>query len=148
MGEFSMLKDTKTINRLNKKIAKCKKDINNKHNTNLRKEQLQHYTHKLHSIRHIRRKVVTWEKANHKWFNGNSNDVYTFKDLIDHCNELLYGEKPIDLITTGIYIPISGSAIAPYDLREYLYLPASLVEEDINIKNIKDSFKGYHITGD
>ena len=63
--------------------------------------------------------ITSWEKENNKWFNGTESDIYEFKDLVNHCNELNQ-ETPLTLILDGIYIPVGGSALRPYDLREYV----------------------------
>ena len=105
-------------------------------------EKIKNLIKRLNHIQHIRRTVTTWEHCNNLWFNGSENDVYSFKDLVDYCNELHFNETPLDIIREGVFLPIGGSAIAPYDLREYLYLPSSLIEEDEDIKVIREAFRG------
>ena len=132
-----------SIEKLNSKIERCDKYIEQEDNVSLRTEQKKYYTAKIQKIKHIRRVVSLWERSNHLWFNGSENDVYTFNDLLDYCNELHYNETVLDIICEGVYVPIGGSAIAPYDLREYLYLPSSLIEEDTDVKTIRNAFEDF-----
>ena len=141
--EIFMIRDNNLENRINKKLEKLNSEIQKGNNIELRTEQKNNLIRRLNHIKHIRRTIATWEHANNLWFNGSENDVYTFKDLMDYCNELQFNEKPLDIIREGIFIPIGGSAITPYDLREYLFLPSSLIEEDKDIKTIHEAFKGF-----
>ena len=143
-----MMKNEKRLKRLQNRIKRCEQDIENGINVEIREQQLVNYVDSLLRMKHIRRQVGTWEKANHKWFNGTESDVASFGDLVTHCEESLYGEKPLDLIVDGVYIAIVDSAIEPWDLRHYLYLPASLVEEDEDIRTIRKAFEDYSMSGD
>ena len=105
-----------------------------------------HYENEIKRLKHYKRLISLYEKSNHKWFNGNVCDVSTFEDLLAQCEDKEY--TPLDLIKDGVYIAVGGSAIAPYDLREYCYLPHTLIEEDEDWSTLKECFKGYVITQD
>ncbi|MBP5421719.1 MAG: hypothetical protein J6Y78_04655 [Paludibacteraceae bacterium] len=143
-----MIKNERRINWLQNRIKRCEEDIENGINVEIREKQLVNFVDSLLRMNHIRRQVKTWEKAKFKWFNGSESDVASFGDLATHCEESVFDEKPLDLIIDGVYIPIVGSAIEPWDLRHYLFLPASLVEDDEDIRTIKKAFEDYSITGD
>ena len=138
-----MIRNNTYENKVHRKIEKCNSEIQKGVNVELRTEQKDNLIKRLNHIQHIRRTVTTWEHCNNLWFNGSENDVYSFKDLVDYCNELHFNETPLDIIREGVFLPIGGSAIAPYDLREYLYLPSSLIEEDEDIKVIREAFRGF-----
>lgn len=135
--------ESKLISKLERKIERCNKHLKRGVRTELRKEQKLEAEKQIRKIQHIRTTVTMWEKVNHLWFNGTESDVYTFDDLLDYCNELQFDETPLDIIREQIFIPIGGSAVAPYDLREYLYLPSSLIEENRDVANIREAFDGF-----
>ena len=134
---------SKLIEKLRRKIEKYTGDINKGISVELRKEQKQETEKTIRKLKYIRRTVMLWEKANNLTFNGTESDVYTFNDLLRYCNELQFGETPLDVIRDGVFVAIGGSAVAPYDLREYLYLPSGLIEENKDIVNIHKAFEGF-----
>ena len=123
-----MYKNEKLNKKLETRLEKCHERFTFE-NGAIWEEKAEHIEETLRFKKHIRRTVGLWERANHKWFDGTESDVLVFEDLVDICNEGQFGEKPIDLIK-DVYVPIGGSAIAPHDLREFLYLPKSLIEDD------------------
>lgn len=137
-----MLK-SKTLNKLHHKIHRCNTDIANGEKVELRTLQKENYEKRVIEVKHQMSLITMWEKSNGKWFDGTDADVYTYNDLEDHCNELCYSETPLDLIKNGDFTPIGGSAITPYDLREYIYLPSSLIEEDENYHMLRKAFEDY-----
>ena len=138
------MKKSNIYSKLEKKIEKCEKDINDGVNVGLRTEQKKHYLNRLRTLKHIRRTVTSWERSNHLWFDGSESDVCSFDDLVDYCNENSFSnDKPLDVICEGVFVAIGGSAIVPYDLREYIYLPSSLIEEDVDVRTIREAFDGF-----
>lgn len=125
-----MIKNELYLEKIRKKINKCEKDIKNDVNVEIREKQLASKVGMLLTIKHITNIVEDWEKKNNKWFGGSVNDVMSYQDLVEHCNESIYGEKPIDLIVNGTYIPINGSVTKTWDLRHYFFLPSLLIEEN------------------
>lgn len=133
----------KLINKFERKLEKINKNIQEGKNVEIMLQKKQHTEKQISDLRHYIRTVTLYERANWKWFNGTEADVLTYDDLVDYCNECVYDETPLQLLTERVFIAIGGSALAQHDLREYLYLPSSLIEEDENIANFKKAFKGF-----
>lgn len=107
----------------------------------LKNYKKEHTQQTIRKLKHYRRTIQLYEKSYNIKFNGTEADVYTYQDLTRHCNELQYGEKPLDLIIDKIFIPIGGSELAPHDLTQYLYLPSGLVEHLEDMENLKKHSK-------
>lgn len=118
--------DGNLLDKLYDKIDKCNYEISQGINVEIRQHQLEHYNKRVNQILDNRRLITDWESENDLWFDGSDSDVYSFNDLIAHCNECCFGEKPLDLIRMGVFYPIGNFS---HDLREYIYLPVSLIRE-------------------
>jgi hypothetical protein len=133
-------------------IQKTQKRIQKIETTNLPEDikqiKKENYQKRIKTLKHYRRTITLWEKRNNNWFNGTEADVYTYKDLQDHCNEMNNEYEVIVLINEGIYTPIGGNALTPYDLRNYIYLPTSLIEKDENYTQLKKALHNTTYNGE
>lgn len=135
--------ESRLFKKFQNRIAKCDEDIKNGVKVELRTEQKENYEKKIKQLKNYERVVKMYEKKNNKYFGGSVADILSFSDLIDVCNESQFGEKPLDFVADGIYVPVLKSRRL-YDLREYIYLPASLikdVEEKNSLQNNGDNMK-------